>query len=148
MTMAEVIGRRSLCDRRQVGAVIVSADNAYIVVGYNGPPAGFPTDPGTTCVHWCSRGSGASQPGATYGNCPTIHAEANALVRADYSRIRGGTIYTSSSCCFDCAKKIANSGIVRVVMPYDEEADAHRNVPDTMAFLRTCNIEVVVTNER
>ena len=35
------VAKRSLCDRRQVGAVIVSADNRVQAAGYNGPRPGY-----------------------------------------------------------------------------------------------------------
>ena len=55
MSIAYNIGRRSRCDGRQIGAAIVSTDNSYVVVGYNGPPGGFPVEDGTTCQSWCPR---------------------------------------------------------------------------------------------
>lgn len=150
--MAERMALRSRCERRQIGAVVVSVDNAYSVVGYNGPPRGLVVTRDDRlastvgCSSWCARSrqepSVASRP--DYDNCVTIHAEANALIRSDYSRIQGGTLYVTSAPCWDCGKLIANSGVVRVFTHMDSIADAHRNPLETMRFMRNCGLEVFV----
>jgi dCMP deaminase len=152
MSLADRIALRSRCERRQIGAVIVSSDNAYSVVGYNGPPRGLVT-PGDDrlastvgCTSWCARSrissSSASRP--DYDNCVTIHAEANALIRSDYSRIQDGAIYVSSAPCWDCGKMIANSGVVTVYTHMDTVTDAHRLPMETIRFMRNCGLEVFV----
>ena len=47
----------------------------------------------------------------------TIHAESNAILQAARNGvvIDGGTMYVTSSPCWNCFKEIANSGIRRVV---------------------------------
>lgn len=141
MDVARAVGQRSLCERAQVGAVVVSAQGRIEASGYNGPPAGYPVQ--GTCSLWCERSS-RNASGTSYGlSCPSVHAEANALLYTDRSRIEGGTIYASRSCCADCAKLIANSGIKRVVMRVIPE-DEHRNPKDVTAFLEQCGLEVTV----
>jgi dCMP deaminase len=81
-------------------------------------------------------------PSPTYDDCPSAHAEANAIARADYSRMQGATLYVSTSCCKGCAKLLANSGIVRVVYRHEAGRD-YRNIEETVAFLEECGIEVV-----
>lgn len=143
LAVAVIIGERSRCDMRQVGAVIVSADNSYTCVGYNGPPRGFDAPNGSTCQDWCPRAIAGRQT-RDYDNCVSAHAEMNALVRADRSRILGGTMYSSSSMCWDCGKVVANSGVSNVVMLLDPERDKHRDPERTIEFLRDCGLSVEV----
>jgi dCMP deaminase len=53
----------------------------------------------------------------------SIHAEENALLQCAIHSIeaRGATLYTTASTCYDCFKRIAQVGIVRIVYakPYD-----------------------------
>lgn len=146
MGIATHIEMRSLCDMRKVGAVIVSSDNAYSVVGYNGPPAGWRQPLEDTCTYWCERAQTGAQ-GVGYDNCITIHAEANALARADFSRIRNGTLYVSSAPCWSCGKQVANSGIRRVVTLLDPERDAHRDPYRTVSMLEQSGVRVDIWGE-
>lgn len=147
MAMAQVAARRSLCDGDQVGAVIVSSANVVIATGYNGPPKGF--DHGErTCTSWCPRQQNRDHPGFSpqaYVGCQTIHAEANALLSSERSQRIGGTIYVTSPPCWDCAKLIANSGIVSTVVRHNVALAKRRNAMDTYEFLEACGLEVVLT---
>lgn len=80
-----------------------------------------------------------------YDDCPSLHAEANALMRSDHSARVGGSIYVTSHVCFGCAKLIANSGLVRVVVDTDK-ADAHRNPIASYQFLLQCGIQVQLSD--
>ncbi len=147
MHVAGELGKRSRCDRRQVGAVIVDTQNRPIAVGYNGPPAGM-TDLEGNCSNWCPRallGDGAP---AAYDTCYTVHAEMNALMFADRRDYAGGTIYVTSVCCWDCGKAVANSGVGTVVLYLDTERDGHRNPTRTIEMLESSGVTVVVMNER
>lgn len=136
---SDVMSRRSRCSRAKVGAVIVAEDQTVISMSYNGPPRGFP---GTgSCKNWCPRAMGTNEPSPTYDDCPAAHAEANAIARADYSRMQGATIYVSTSCCKGCAKLLANSGIKRVVFR-SEAGREYRRPEETIKFLLECGIEV------
>lgn len=141
LAVAQVVAYRSRCDRAQVGAVIVTHDNRVAAVSYNGPPRGQRLT--GTCTAWCPRARGDVT--ASYDECAAVHAEANALLRADFTDIRGGTIYVSSACCRGCAKLVANSGITRVVHVVGE-ADAHRDPDAVEAYLRTCGLTVARAN--
>lgn len=145
MRVAKTIGERSICDRRRVGAVVVTSTNRPVAVGYNGPPAGYGV-PGR-CSRWCERQVKATRDKG-YGDCPTVHAEMNALLFADRRDFEGGTLYVTSSLCWDCGKVVANSGIATVVMEIDREADAHRDPEKTISFLESCGLDVIVFNER
>lgn len=149
MNVADGLSNRSLCDRRQIGAVVVSDDNAYSCVGYNGPPKGYNIPEArynhqrASCTAWCPRAR-SDEPKASYDNCVTIHAEANALIKADHSRIQRGTLYVSSAPCWDCGKMIANSGVHRLYTHYNSITDAHRKPLETIAFMRNCGIGVFI----
>jgi dCMP deaminase len=146
MDMARIVGQRSKCDRDKVGAVIVPIGNGEgFTASYNGPPAEWPAAAGEgSCLDWCDR----AQPGRTllqndYSDCPSLHAEQNAITRADFSKIHGGTVYVTSSVCFTCAKLIANSGMKRVVMMVKQDQE-HRNPQMTIEFLTTSGLGVEV----
>lgn len=140
MRVADAIAERSKCDGRAVGACIVSPDNAYVVVGYNGPPAALLRANAASCTSWCPRRQ-TGELSISYTNCTSVHAEANALIKADRSRIEAATLYVTSACCWDCGKMVANSGIKRVVMRVSEE-DAHREPQRTIDFMTSCSLKV------
>lgn len=143
MGIARLIGRRSLCSSRKVGAVIVNRGN-IVSTGYNGPSSTFDHNE-RECIDWCERQqrreAGCSD---SYGlNCPSVHAEANAFIRSNFFLADGGTLYVTSLPCSDCAKLISNAGIVRVVIdPADnvrfEAEDTHR----IESFLKSNGVKV------
>jgi dCMP deaminase len=138
--VAQAVSRRSACDRAQVGAVLV-LDNRVVATGYNGPASGYPADTGLGCRSWCQRAAGNVDSATGYGfSCPSIHAEANALLHASRSSAEGATLYVTHAPCADCAKLISNSGVIRVVIL--REIDPHR--PDPVPYLLTCGLEVNV----
>jgi len=123
MEVAKVIATRSKCDI-QVGAVIIGADGRIQATGYNGPPAGYSCrgDDEQSCAMFCDRRLKlpmAKDPG--YTDCPSNHAEMNALLYSDQARRKGGTMYITKLPCMACAKAIANSGIMRVIVPTGTE---------------------------
>lgn len=141
LAMAEMVPSRSLCDGAHVGAVIVDMDNEIVSTGWNGPPRGYDHG-GRTCITWCARvqkDPTDRDPG--YTDCPSLHAEANALMMSDKNKRRGGTIYVTSHVCFTCAKLIANSGLLRVVV--NPDGDTPWRSPNTgYVFLETCGVDV------
>lgn len=139
MAVATALADRSLCCRAQVGAVIVTPDQRAVSPSYNGPAKGDPVD--GPCSEWCPRMQSGDR-GNDYGACRAIHAEANALIRANYNEIQGATIYITGSVCITCAKNISNSGIRRVVHRVLPEHE-YRNPADVEQYLRECGIEVV-----
>lgn len=143
MKVADAMAARSKCTNRQVGAVIVDAHNRPISVGYNGAPAGFKAD--VSCANFCPR-SRAENRGFDYGNCVSVHAEANALIFADRALYNDGTIYVTNPCCWDCAKLVANSGLARVVVRLSEK-DAHADTETPIKFLQSCGLQVEVWNQ-
>jgi dCMP deaminase len=141
LAVALVLSERSVCTRAQVGAVIVDKQNRVVSTGYNGQPAGM--DPRESCYQWCPRSHKQDyEIESNYADCFSIHAEMNALTYGDRSRYEGGTLYVTSTCCWDCGKVVGNSGIKRVVMLVDKN-DKHREPDATLDLLaHVCNIEV------
>lgn len=142
MGVAMLIGRRSRCSRAQIGAVIVSLNGRIASTGYNGPAASWPEN--TDCIDWCKRARGETPLDKSYDGCPAIHAEMNALMYVDRSRVEGGTLYVNSSMCMNCAKAVSNSGLNRVVL-LKTKNDAHRDPEDVIEYLRKCSVEVLQT---
>lgn len=163
---ARILAKRSRCSRDQVGAIIVDAGNKVIGEGYNGPPSGFhdglvrtgdlsawianwkpAPDSDFQCVNWCPRadkiGGDVEPLEQDYSDCPSLHAEANALITSDRSLRVGGTIYVTSHVCFGCAKLVANSGLTRVYVGTRRQ-DRHREPDNSYAFLRKCGLVVEV----
>ncbi|MCX7717694.1 MAG: dCMP deaminase family protein [Candidatus Sumerlaeaceae bacterium] len=104
MNIALEVSRRSTCNRKHVGAVIVR-DKNILSTGYNGSIRGMPH---------CDE-VGHDMVG---GHCVrTVHAEANAIIQAARHgvRIDGADIYTTASPCWECFKLIANAGLRRII---------------------------------
>lgn len=144
LEMARTAAKRSLCSRAKVGATIVDPTGRIVQSGYNGPPAGYRHD-AQPCNIWCKRSSTIA-PSPDYSDCVTLHAEANALLWSDRSLRQGGTIYITSHPCWGCAKLIANSGLVRVVVEPDA-AHTHRDPMASYRFLMECGLDVHVTDQ-
>jgi len=102
LQMAVAAARRSTCPRASVGAVIVGRHDDVLAIGFNGAPSGLPHCTEVGCMirdNHCLR---------------TVHAEANALVRAGRLS-RGATIYCTHFPCLACSLLVINVGITRVV---------------------------------
>lgn len=103
MEIAIQVSKRSTCDRRMVGAVIVR-DKTILSTGYNGSIRG---------LSHCDDVGHLMEA----GHCVrTIHAEVNAVAQAakNGTSIQSGQLYTTSSPCWPCFKIMANSGIQKV----------------------------------
>lgn len=138
--VAIAISKRSKCFRAQVGAVIVNSDNRIVSTGYNGPAAGFQAY--GNCLEWCDRAKGLTGLGETYEGCPSIHAEANALLYVDRSVLMDSTIFITAPPCMSCAKLISNSGIKHVRFLYDSARDDHRNPSVVFDYLKKCGLNL------
>lgn len=164
MRVAHEVATRSLCTRDRVGAVIVDAQLRITGTGRNGPPAGFDHQE-QTCITWCPRAAladwhanshGEDMPKvaqavyanhqslhADYSDCPSLHAEVNALLSSDRTRHEGGTIYVTSPPCWSCGKMIANSGLTTLVVEHDDLKFSERNANDTYLFMESVGITIV-----
>ena len=119
--IAKAVSTRATCLRRKYGAVITK-NNIIVSTGYNGAPAGM-----KDCleVGKCTRKELQIPHGERYELCHSVHAEANAIIRAAVHELEGATIYVSGSddcaeeClsepCMMCKRIILNSKIARVV---------------------------------
>ncbi len=118
--IAKAVSTRATCLRRKYGAVITK-DNIIVSTGYNGAPAGM-----KDCLEAgkCTRKKLQIPHGERYELCHSVHAEANAIIRASVVELRGSTIYisgldSSSECpsepCMMCKRMILNSRIARAV---------------------------------
>src|SRR3954462_7850362 len=105
LQMAALTATRATCDRKPVGAVIVK-DKRTVSTGYNGSPKGMP--------HCDEAGHLLKVVDGRESCIRTLHAESNALDDAG-RRAEGGTLYCTVTPCYECAKRIINAGIVRVV---------------------------------
>ena len=112
MELAHVVAKRSTCNRRSVGAVLVR-DKRILTTGYNGSPPGQPHCHDAGCLmldNHCVR---------------AIHAEQNAIIQGALHGIdlRGCTCYVTSAPCVHCSKMLIATGVVRIVYSdaYTEE---------------------------
>jgi deoxycytidylate deaminase len=142
MAVADAFAKRSLCVRSQVAAVIVTPDNRVVSIGYNGPPAKMNLK--KDCRSWCPHGKETELgTGTDYNLSCTIHAEINAITRADWVAMQGGTLYATRTPCHDCVKVIGGSGLANVVFRVlDIDAAYYPN--DIINFLVNCDMSVTV----
>ena len=118
MGMAAIVAQRSKDPSTQVGAVIVSANNRVLGVGYNGFPNGCADDD----FPWGREGDYLE---TKYPY--VVHAEINAIANAVTNRLDGATIYCTLSPCEKCAQLIIQKGIRKIVYLDDKywNDDAH-----------------------
>lgn len=123
LRMATIWAENSYCQRRQVGAILVSGQ-MIISDGFNGTPAGF--------ENICEDANGITKP-------YVLHAEANAISKVARSNnsSQGATLYVTASPCLECAKLIIQAGIARVV--YNE---LYR-ITDGIDLLKRAGVECV-----
>jgi dCMP deaminase len=127
LIMATVVGSRSTCNRRRVGALLVR-DRRIISLGYNGNPSKMPH-----CDHHYEEEV-----------CTTaVHAEANTIAFAAKHGIStwGAILYSTDVPCLDCAKLIINAGIGRVIYFREYRNDHGKDL------LKILNIEVKKVTE-
>jgi dCMP deaminase len=83
-----------------VGCVIVKGKNKVVSMGYNGPPAGVNDE-------FRDRAQKLWR---------TLHAEDNAILSAREA-LDGCTAFVTHAPCSNCAARLIQSGIIRVVFP-------------------------------
>jgi dCMP deaminase len=114
MDLAYSVAERATCTRRHVGAVLVK-DKKLMGTGYNGSPSGVADcyEQGCLIEHYKEGDEDKER-------CiRTIHAEVNLMLFTDQADRRNAIVYVTDEPCFNCAKMLANSGIIEVV--YDRE---------------------------
>ena len=111
MGIAIFTSLRSKDPNSKVGAVIVNPDNHIVGTGYNGFVAGADE----SLFSWEREGEWL------HTKYPyVVHAEANAILNATTSDLRGCRIYTTLFPCNECAKKIAQKKIAEVIYLSDK----------------------------
>jgi dCMP deaminase len=111
--IASLVSRRSTCQRRKVGAVLVR-ERRILSTGYNGAPTGL-----RHCLDiGCLRAQLQIPSGERHELCRGLHAEQNAIIQAALHGvgIAGATLYCTNHPCVICAKMIINAGIAHVVV--------------------------------
>ena len=122
INLTQNVSLRSNDPRLKVGAVIVTEDNTSVLaIGYNGDEHGGNNKPDSL------------EPGKS----GFIHAEANALLKANYADPRSKKMYLTHSPCVVCARMIINGGIKKVVY-----ADDYRDASG-LNILRNSGVNVV-----
>lgn len=120
MHIAFAVSLRGDCVRAKHGAVIVK-NHKIISTGYNGTPSGDDRSCGATGQCPRALDPNAEHSKGDYDLCWATHAEANAIIRADWEELQGAAIYITGNACPGCSKLIASAGIERVIT-YDEES--------------------------
>lgn len=116
---------RSSCLKFNTGAVIVDPNTKRIISkGYNGAPRGV-----ESCYSRRERGlgdnacykteAGIADSHKNSGRCEAIHAEENAIIQTGLERVEGKVMYSLLFPCRECARKIANTGLIEVVYSMD-----------------------------
>lgn len=144
LSLALIMAKRSRCPTG-AGCVIVDSQQRVVATGYAGPPADYLTveeELADTCLAYCQRSwTEGSLRDPAYRDCPSSHAESNALAMANHDHVRGGTLYVSSSMCAICVKQVANCGVVRVVWPRVPGLE-YRDEEFSVNYLVRCGIQV------
>jgi len=126
LTFAYILSKRSMCLRASVGCVITSWDyNRVLAIGYNGNYKGGP--------HGCD----SKEP----GKCGCLHAEENAIIKLDFNDPSFKRLYTTTSPCKMCSKRIINAGIEQVVY-----TELYRNT-EGIELLMNNSVEVICQND-
>ncbi|MBS3113124.1 hypothetical protein J4418_03510 [Candidatus Woesearchaeota archaeon] len=123
--------RIATCLRRRHGAVLVSQKDIIIGSGYNGAQRGIID---SLERKMCFRDTLEIPPGTRYEACISSHAEENAIdFTYDRHGLEGATIYIvgvdkngdiyDTLPCINCAKKIVQIGIKRIVCATRPETD-------------------------
>lgn len=108
LELAALVASWSKDPSTRTGAVIVRPDRTVVSLGYNGFPRGIEDRPELLADR-------------REKYLRVIHCEENALITAQQS-IRGCTLYTwPFPSCTNCAAKMIQAGVARVVAPRGDE---------------------------
>ena len=124
MMLAKLVGVRSTCNSRKVGALVVR-NNRILATGYNGAVHGAPH-----CIDrgpdFCLRRTIGAHDGEKYNYCISSHAEVNALNQAARFGIplEGASLYCTLEPCNWCFKQLIQAGIKEI---YFEESYESQN---------------------
>ena len=112
----------SYANNLKVGAVIY--ENGQIFTGFNGTIPGY--------INRCEDKEGKTL------KAFVIHAEANALIKAQHHKFEDATLYVTHSPCIDCARAIVDKGGIKRVI-----YGAEFKKLDGIEYLKSKNIDVI-----
>lgn len=112
MGIAVMTSTRSKDPHNAIGACIISNDKKILSTGYNGLPKGMNDDE----FDWLSTGEKTGIKKYIKNNY-VVHAEINAILNhpGHMSDLKGSTLYVTWFPCHECAAKIVQAGIKKVV---------------------------------
>jgi len=110
MEIAINVSKKSICQRKKVGCVIVK-NNEILASDYNHPPLEK-----KLCEYGCLKEIIFPNENK-YEVCNAIHAEVNTIIDAlkNGKNLKGSTIYLTLSPCLTCTKLIIESGIKKII---------------------------------
>lgn len=104
--MASALSQRSTCLDKQVGCIITNRNNEIIGSGYNGAPRGL--------QHCIDLGYCIKDRSNNAANCPSAHAEQNALLQCRVPE-QIHTVYLTLSPCISCVRILLNTPCTKIV---------------------------------
>lgn len=117
LDIAAILAKRGTCARRQVGCVITDSEGCILSGGYNGVPAGS-----THCIDVpCEGAKNTSGSNTSLYTCEAIHAEQNALIRCNITKMY--TCFVTCSPCIQCVKLLITAGCMEIV--FSEKSSHH-----------------------
>lgn len=139
------VAQSSPCNTK-IGAVLVNPTVVSIFDGWNAPP--YPVPPSDDCRAFCERACKvAMHKDSGYTDCPTVHAEMMALVRAGSLAV-GSTLYVNGAPCRQCAKLIAFCRVAQLVCSSDPVMAEERRMADTVKYLEAAGVKVWLIDEK
>ena len=97
--IALAVSKRSTCLKRRYGCVIVKSDE-IIATGYNGSPRGEEN----CCDKGVCHRMDIPHNSGNYSDCPSVHAEQNAMLSASRKDLIGAILYLAGEEYIDCDK--------------------------------------------
>lgn len=137
MGIAFISSLRSKDPRTQVGACIVDTEKHILSTGYNGAPLNLSDDD----LPWDSLGE-ATNDIMNIKNTFVCHAEANAIdnYNGNKDKLKNSTIYVTLFPCVECAKRIIQNKIKKVVYLKQYSKQAQINAANYM--FEKANVEI------
>jgi|SRR3989344_310653 len=130
MEIAQVIGKRSRCVKRKVGALLVK-NKLVLTMGFDDTPRHIKHCNENGCI-------GCNKEGL-HIQCICNHAEENVILQAAYHGVntQDTTMYTTESPCLRCIQVLINAGIKELV--FNEEFPLNEM---TYVLLKEANVSL------
>jgi dCMP deaminase len=135
MIMAEVLGLKSKCVSKKVGALVM-IDDRILSNGYNGTPKGYKN---CSCVY----PNGKDHTHHEWSKQHEIHGEMNAInwaARKGIS-IEGADVYVPLKPCDQCTKNMIAAGIKNIY--YSREYEHNHNSEELDIFLTENDVKII-----